>query len=181
MKLSSIILVVSAGIIAIAVGWIYQSQTKPAETRTELEIPVDIDYYLSGVKYRVMAKSGELDYELRSPYLQHFKPGDISRIDTPEIDIFRKNQHWKIEAKTAEMLHQENTLYLIDKVLMQKQGEQPLQLTTELLRFESDSDRVIAEQAVQLIGKNTQIDADKALFELGKNIYTLTNTKAVYY
>lgn len=180
MKLSSIVLVVGAGIIAIAVGWIYQSQNKPVETRTELEIPVDIDYYLSGVKYRVMAKSGTLDYELRTPYLQHFKREDISRMDTPEIDIFRKNQHWQIEAKTAEIIHQENILYLIDNVVMQKQGQEPMQLSTEHLRFEANKDLMIAKQAVQLIGKNTRINADQAVFELDKNRYTLTNSIAVY-
>lgn len=180
MKLSSIILVLGAGVIAIAVGWIYQSQKKPIEIRADLEIPVDIDYYLSKVKYRVMAKSGKLDYELRSPFLQHFKQEDISRIDRPEIDIYRKDQHWQVEAKTAEMRHQQNTLYLIDNVLMQRQGEEPMQLSTQLLRFESDNDLVIGEQGVTITSKNTQIDADRAVFDLEKNVYSLTNTKAVY-
>lgn len=181
MILSRIILVLGAGIVAIAVGWIFQSQNKSAEIRTELEIPVDIDYYLSRVTYRVMAKSGELDYELRSPYLQHFKRDDISRIDTPAIDIYRNNQHWQVEARTAEILHQQNILYFIDDVLMQRQGEEPMQLRTKLLRFESDNDLVIGEQGVTLTGKNTKIDADKAVFDLDKNVYSLTNTKAVYY
>ncbi len=180
MKLSGIILVLSAGIIAIAVGWIYQSQKKPAEARTELEIPVDIDYYLSKVTYRVMAKSGNLDYELRSPYLQHFKQEDISRIDLPEIDIFRNDQHWQVKAKTAEIRHQQNTLLLIDNVLMQRQGEEPLQLSAKLLRFESDNNLLIGDQGVTITGINTQIDAENAVFDLDKNIYRMTNTRAIY-
>ncbi len=180
MKLSGIILVLSAGIIAIAVGWIYQSQNKPSELRSELEIPVDIDYYLSKLKYRVMAKSGELDYELRSPYLQHFKRDDISRIDSPEIDIFRKDQHWRVAAKTAEMRHRQNILYLTDDVLMRRLGEKPMRLSSQLLRFESDNDLVVGERGVTITSKNSQIDADSAIFDLEKNIYSLTNTKAVY-
>ncbi len=148
MKLSSIILVVAAGVIAIAVGWIYQSQNKSTDTRAKLEIPVDIDYYLSKVKYRVMAKSGDLDYELRSPYLQHFKREDISRMDKPEINIYRNGQQWQVEANTAEMKHKINTLELIENV--------------------------------RLKNMKSRINADRALFDLNKNIYSLTNTRAVY-
>ncbi len=181
MKLSSIVLVLGAGIIAIVIGWIYQSQNKPAENRTELEIPIDIDYYLSQLTYRAMAKSGALDYELRSPYLRHYRRDDISRIDTPEIDIYRNDQHWQVEANTAEILHQENILYLKDDVLMQRQSGDAMQLRTKLLRFESDNDLIIGEQGVTITGKNTNIDADGAVFELDKNLYSLTNAKAVYY
>ncbi len=181
MKLSSIVLVLGAGIAATAIGWIYQSQNKPDEIRSELEIPVDIDYYLSQVKYRAMAKSGALDYELRSPYLQHFKRDDISRVDTPAIDIYRSNQHWQVEAKTAEILHQQNILFLKGDVLMQRQGEEPMLLSTKLLRFESDNDLVVGDKGVTITRKNSKIDADKAVFDLEKNVFLLTNTKAIYY
>lgn len=149
MKFSNIAIVVAAGLIAIAVGWVYQSQTSTSVSKPELEIPVDIDYFLSQVKYRVMAKSGKLDYELRSPYLQHFKQQDISRLETPEIRIFRNQEPWQIQADSAELFHQENILEFIDNVRLQ--------------------------------GKNTDIRADKAIFDLDENVYRLTNTKAIYY
>ncbi len=149
MKFSSIAIVVAAGLIAIAVGWVYQSQTSTSVSKPELEIPVDIDYFLSQVKYRVMAKNGKLDYELRSSYLQHFKQQDISRLEMPEIKIFRNQEPWEMQADRAELQHQENILEFVDNVRLQ--------------------------------GKNTDIRADKAVFDLDENVYRLTNTKAIYY
>ncbi len=152
MKLSSIALVGMAGIIAIAAGWIYQSQTSISISKPELEIPVDIDYYLSEVAYRAMNKNGQLNYELKTPYLQHFKRDDISRMDKPEMAIYRDNEHWRVQASSAEMLHRQNTVKLIDQVLMEKKG-----------------------------GKPVKINADKAIFDLDNNIYLLTNTRTIYY
>lgn len=149
MKFSSIAIVVAAGFIAIAVGWIYQSQTSTSVSKPELEIPIDIDYFLTEVKVRVMAKTGKLDYELRSPYLRHFKQQDISRLETPEIKVFRNLEPWQMRADRADLLHQENILEFIDNVRLQS--------------------------------KNSNIVADKAIFDLDENIYRLTNTKAIYY
>ena len=180
MKLSSIVLVFAAGLVAIAVGWFYQSQTSTSATKPELQIPVDIDYFLSQVKFRVMAKSGKLDYELHSPYLQHFKREDISLLETPEMEIYRNQEHWQIKAKSAEMYHQQNTLNLIENVVMVKQGEDPIRLSAQRMQYESDLDLVSFDQAVELQSKNTHINAGRAIFDLNKNIYQLTNTKAVY-
>ena len=180
MKLSSLFLLISAVVIAIAAGWIYQSQSKMTESRAEIEIPVDIDYYLSKVNYRVMNEEGLLDYHLKTPYLQHYRGDDISKIDTPEIDIYRKNDHWQLNAKIAEMRHKQKTLLLIDDVVMEKQGDDAMVFSAEIMRFESNLDLVTSERNVRLISKNTQIDADKAVFDLDKNIYQFTNTRAVY-
>ena len=180
MKISSLFLLISAVVIAIAAGWIYQSQSKVSETHAQIEIPVDIDYYLSEVQFRVMNEEGVLDYQLRTPYLQHFRGDDISKMDKPEIDIYRKNQHWQVVAQTAELHHRLNTLKLIDNVLMEKQGDDPMLFSAEIMHFESDLDLVTSEQRVRLVSKNSQIDADKAVFDLDKNIYRFTNTRAVY-
>jgi len=152
MKLSSIIILLVAGVFAIAAGWIYQSQTSTSAVKPELEIPVDIDYYLSKVTYKVMNDEGNLDYRLRSPYLQHFKREDISRLDAPEIDIYRNNEHWRVKANSAEMRHEENILNLVNDVAMEKVGDRPV-----------------------------IIKADKAVFDMNTNVYLLTNTKSIYY
>lgn len=181
MKTSVTILVLGAGIIAVAIGWIYQTQYNADEPQSTLEIPLDIDYYLAQFTHQTMTESGTLNYELRSPYLQHFKRDDISQIDTPTIDIYRNNQHWKVSAKTAKMYHQENSLNLVDNVLMQRQSGQFMQLNTQFLRFEADNNLVTGEQGVTITRKHSRIDADKAIFDLEKNIYSLTRIKTVYY
>lgn len=159
MKLSTVLLVFIAGIAAIAVGWIYQSKTEPDEATAELDIPIDIDYYLSGVRYRVMSSEGLLDYELRTPYLEHYIQGDISRITAPKMDIYRNNRHWRASAQMAELQHGNNILTMIDNVSFERSGE--------------DDGRNL--------GVNAQIEAETAVFDLDNRIYTLEKTRAIYH
>ncbi|MCP4433160.1 MAG: LPS export ABC transporter periplasmic protein LptC [Gammaproteobacteria bacterium] len=180
MKLTTIILVLLSGIVAIAVGWVYQSRIQHTESRAELEIPLDIDYYLSGVTYRVMSKTGNLDYDLKSPYLVHYKHEDLSRIETPLMNIYRKDQHWHIQARVAELLHQSDTFNLIDNVIFERKGKNPITMNTALLSFDIDNDIVTGQNGVQVISDNARIDADSAIFNLDKNIYSMSKTIAVY-
>jgi len=181
MKTSRLYLLIPAMVIAIAAGWIYQSKVGVKEPRTKLEIPVDIDYYLAEAKFRVMNQEGQLDYQMKTPYLQHIRGDDISEIDTPEIDIYRKNEHWQVTAQSARMMHKMNTLTLIDDVLMAKQGDKPMLFSAEIMHFESDLDLVTSERKVRMVSDKSSINADHAVFDLDKNIYRFTNTQAIYH
>ena len=81
MRPLTIIMVLITVLGAIAVGWVYESRSNNNLARAELEIPTDIDFFLSQLNYRVFNSSGDLDYQLQSPYLEHFIKNDISRID----------------------------------------------------------------------------------------------------
>lgn len=181
MKLTTIVLVLLAGFAAIAAGWIYQSKIQPAVSSAELEIPLDIDYYLSGVRYRAMSKTGQLDYELRSPYLEHYKLEDISRIDTPRMNIYRNGQHWQAQSQMAELQHQTKVLSLIDDVIFERTDDEPVKMTTSLLSFDSNNDMVVSEKGVQIVSDKAQINADSGVFDLRRNIYSLNRASAVYY
>jgi len=97
---------------AIAVGWVYQSSSKDKIARPELEIPTDIDFFLSQLNYRVFNKSGNLDYQLQSPYLEHFIKDDISRIEHPMIRIYLASGDWKVKASRGSIIHQQEWVEL---------------------------------------------------------------------
>ena len=84
---------------AISVGWVYQSRSKLATVSPELEIPTDIDYFLAELKYQIIDKSGSLDYQLDSPYLEHFPRDDISLIQQPIINVYRETGDWNLRAQ----------------------------------------------------------------------------------
>jgi hypothetical protein len=58
-----------ATVAAIAIGWLYEP--KITISRPDLEIPTNIDYFLSGVQYKSMNDQGNLDFMMQSPYLEH--------------------------------------------------------------------------------------------------------------
>lgn len=181
MKLTTVLLVLFAGIAAIAAGWIYQSKVVTGDAEDELEIPLNIDYYLSGVRYRSLTKAGRLDYELRSPYLEHYKLEDISRLNSPALNIYRNGDHWQARSRMAELQHQDEILKLIDDVVLQRTGDEPIKMTTNLLSFDANNDKVVSKNGVLIVSDNSRINADSAVFDLDQNIYSLSRASAVYY
>ncbi len=181
MKSRIFVLVIMLGIVAVASGWIYESRLRPAVEKVELIIPDNIDYFLTNLRYRAMNVDGELDYEFQSRRLEHYPKTDISNIEVPSLQIYRSTDQWQLDAVNGEFLHQDNLLRLRQQVVIQKQGDHPLQMYTESIRFEPDHDLVSTESSVLMRSKQTQIEAERAVFDLARKIYRFSKARATYY
>jgi len=181
MKSRALILVIVLGVIAVAVGWVYESHLRSRVTTTALVIPNNIDYFLTNLNYRAVDDSGKLDYEFNSRRLEHYPRNDVSLIETPALNIYRESDLWHVNALKGELQHQGNRLWLREQVVMQKTGDDPLEILTESIRFEPDQDLVSSESAVLMRSKQSTIEAQAAVFDLAGKVYRLTRTRAVYY
>ena len=175
------VMVLIAVLGAIAVGWIYESRSKDILVGLELEIPTDIDFFLSGMNYRVFDKSGNLDYQLHSPYLEHFIKDDISRIEQPMIRVYRESGDWQVKASRGNILHRQEWLQLDSNVVMQKLGGDSIQFRSESMLFKPELDLVVSEVNVIIESDRAKISGDEAVFDLRNEIYSLKNTRAIYY
>jgi LPS export ABC transporter protein LptC len=180
MKLRLLFLVIILGIAAIALGWVYESRLRPQDEKAELIIPTNIDYFLTNLRYRAMNTEGILDFEFSSPRLEHYPGTDVSNIDVPSMQIYREADHWLVDALNGEFLHQDNLLRLRNQVVIQKQGDNPFQMYTEGIRFEPDLNLVTSEAKVLMRSKQTQIEAEQAIFDLAGKIYRFNKTHSVY-
>lgn len=181
MKSRILIFVLVLGIVAIAIGWVYESRLAPREKTAELQIPDNIDYFLTNLNYRAVNDSGELDYEFSSPRLEHHTLDDISLIETPLLNIYRAADRWRVNAQRGELQQRENLLWLHQQVVMQKLGADPFELQAESIRFEPDKDLVSSETSVLMRSKQARIEAEAAVFNLATGIYRLNKTRSVYY
>ena len=177
----TIITLVIAVLAAVAVGWVYEASSRNSLAQPELEIPTDIDFFLSQMKFRVFDKSGNLNYQLQSQYLEHFIKDDISRIQQPVIQVYRETGDWHVEAATGNILHQQEWLQLDDKVLMQKMGADPIQVRTESMLFKPDQDLVTIDAVLTIESSRAKISGENAVFDLSNESYSLKNTRATYY
>ena len=175
-----IVVVIVVIIGAIAAGWISESRSKLATARPELEIPTDIDYFLAEVKYQIFDRTGTLDYQLYSPYIEHFPLNDISHIKYPIINVYRENGDWKVNARNGELMHQQNVLQLSDNVVVKKLGPNAIQISSESMLFEPDSDRITSEENVVIESDNSRISGDMAVFDLHNQVYLMKNTRSIY-
>jgi LPS export ABC transporter protein LptC len=181
MKLRLLVLVIILGIAAIALGWVYESRLRKEEKKVELDIPSNIDYFLTNLHYRAMNIDGELDYEFRSPRLEHYPGADVSQIELPSVQIYREADTWLVDALNGELLHGENLLRLRNQVVIQKLGDDPFQMYTESIRFEPDLDLVTSEAEVLMRSKQAQIVAEQAIFDLAGQVYRFSKTHTVYF
>jgi len=181
MKLRLLVLVIILGICAIALGWVYESRLRPEDEKTDLNIPSNIDYFLTNLHYRAMNIEGTLDYEFNSPRLEHYPGADVSNIEQPSVQIYRETDHWLVDALDGELLHGENILRLRNQVVIQKRGDNPFQMYTESIRFEPDRDLVSSEAKVLIRSKQGQIEAEQAVFDLAGQIYRFSKTHSVFY
>ena len=181
MRLITSVMVFIAVVGAIAAGWIYESRSKDALIKPELEIPTDIDFFLSVMNYRVFDKSGNLDYQLQSPYLEHFIKDDISRVEQPVIHVFRERGDWQIKAARGDILHRQEWLKLDNNVVMQKTGSDSIQVRSESMLFKPDQDMVVSDVTVIFESDSAKISGDGAVIDLHQGIFSLKNTRATYY
>lgn len=166
---------------AIAVGWVYESRSKNNLARTELEIPTDIDFFLSQLNYRVFNSSGGLDYQLQSPYLEHFIKNDISRIEQPIIQVYRDSGDWRVEALRGAILHRQEWVQLDNDVVMEKIGAESIRVRSDSIIFKPEQDQVTTKTTVIIESNGARITGDQAFFDLRNEVYSLTNTRAIYY
>lgn len=181
MKSRTLIFVLVLGIVAVAVGWVYESQLRSRIETAALIIPDNIDYFLTNLNYRAINASGDLDYEFSSRRLEHYPRDDISLIEVPALKIYRAADDWRINALQGELQHRDNLLWLREQVIMQKTGADPLEILTESIRFEPDRDLISSDRTVLMRTKQARIEAQTAVFDLAARVYRLTRTRAVYY
>ncbi len=180
MKTRIVIFLLVLGFGAVAVGWVYESRLRQQVETRELVIPDNIDYFLTNFNYRAMNTEGRLDYSLDSPRLEHYPLGDISRIETPSLQIFRDAEPWQVDALHGEIEHRANLLRLRNRVVLQRTGPAALRMLTEHLLFEPERDLVTSETEVLMLGQGSRIEADSAVFDLAGRVYRFGKTRATY-
>jgi lipopolysaccharide export system protein LptC len=181
MKSRLTILIAVLGFGAVLLGWVYESQLRTRVETRELVVPDNIDYFLANLKFRAIDDDGELEYALQSPRLEHFPRGDLSRIQTPALQIYSPRDDWRVVALEGEFRHAENLLYLRRDVVMNREGVDPLRLSTESIRFEPGRDFVATEAEVVIETRAGRIEAERASFDLAAGIYRFTRSSAIYH
>lgn len=179
MKAPIVAAIVAVTFAAIVIGWFYEP--KITTNRPNLEIPTDIDYFLSELQYQSMNNQGNLDFEMQSPYLEHLTVANISLIDKPTMQIYRDADDWQIESLTGKLFHEQNSLELENNVIMWREGNNPLQVRSEFMLFQPDLDLVSAKKTIEVKSDTAIIHGTEGVFDLKNKVYTLKNTRAIYY
>lgn len=180
MKSRLSILIAVLGVGAVLFGWVYESKLRSRIETRELVVPDNIDYFLANLNFRSIDDRGEIEYQFQSPRLEHYPRNDVSWIETPSLQIRGDPDGWQIDALEGELQHADNLLRLRRQVVMQREGADPLRISTESIRFEPDRELVSSEASVVIESPRGRIEAEQASFDLASGVYRFTNSKGVY-
>jgi LPS export ABC transporter protein LptC len=180
MKTRLIFFVLILGFGAIAVGWVYERSLRVPEEKARLSIPDDIDYFMTNMNYRALNSAGKVDFQFYTPRLEHYPHSDVSSLEVPWIRIETETVPWLVDSQAGEYQHANNLLHLTREVVMRREGDSPLQVFTDSIRFEPDREWVTADSEILMLQPNTRIVAEHGEFDLAGQVYKLKRARAVY-
>jgi len=96
------------------------------------------------------------------------------------MQIQTNTDPWLVDSLAGEYQHANNLLRLTRQVVIKRNGESPMQIYTESIRFEPDRELVTAESETLMVIPQARIRADFAEFDLARKIYRFTRTSSVY-
>jgi len=167
-------------VVAVVAGWFFDRKNLPI-VQNPLQIPDNIDYYLTEVKIKTFDQQGSPSYQLNSPYLEHFVREDISIIQQPDIRYFDTNADWIITADQGKLMHKSETVELHRKASIQRnQIRGSMHLTSEQMIFNPDQETVKLPVALRMQNENLDLKAQSAMLDMKNEHHVFQGVNATY-
>lgn len=171
---------ISCLVIAAISGWFFEHSDKQ-QAEAPLEIPDNIDYYLVKSHWKGFNDQGLLQYQLRSPYLEHFLREDISMMTQPDILYHSDDANWSIQAENGKMQHKDETIELSSNVRIRRDNaEEPMLITSEHLRLEPTAELAHFDQPLQMDTPQLSLQAQSAVLQMERGQHLFNRVSAVY-
>jgi LPS export ABC transporter protein LptC len=180
MKLRFLFIFMLTLLAAVVAGWFFDRQNLPM-VQNPLQIPDNIDYYLSGVKLKSFDKQGSPDYQLNTPYMEHFVREDISLIQQPDIRYFSDDADWLMAAKKGKLIHKSEIIELQQKASIRRnQINNSMHLISEQMIFNPDQETVELPVALTMHSDQLDLKAQSAMLDMKHERHVFQRVNATY-
>lgn len=180
MRWSYVVLILAGIAGALGIGWFFDSQ-KVISTQNPLQVPDNIDYYLSGVRYQSFNDQGFTRFQMRTPYLEHFIREDTSQLTQPMLDYFNDSEQWQLSATRGSLQHGTEIFQLQQQARVSRiDALDPFVLHSELIVFKADTELLEVPQSLQISSRDLQLEADSALMDIKNSRHEFFNVNATY-
>ena len=179
MKSSYLLIIVVIVTAALSLGWFFDEK-KPISLVSPLQVPDNIDYYLSNINYKSMNLQGSLHYHLQSPLLQHYIQEDASKIQQPVIQFNGDKSTWFIQSESALLKHENDQFELRQQVELKRNSQQPMLVKTDLMYLKPRQNLVQIPMHMTVTTTNVNLQAASAELDMNQNTYKFKRVKAIY-
>lgn len=154
-------------LVIIALIGIWSVLEAPGEAPVVTENPHFVDAYAKNFTMFSMDKKGQPYYTLTADLMEHFNDTGESEISEPVFNINRDEDAWVISARRGKIDDDNIWVTLNDEVVMlQKNSDNPLQLKTSKMRFNTKT---------QIAHSDKQVDITQGALSLKSNGMVFNN------
>jgi LPS export ABC transporter protein LptC len=179
MKARFIFLVLSGTVIALVSGWLLD-ESRITTTQNPLEVPDNIDYYLTNVNFLAFNDQGDTRFRLQAPHLEHHIREDTSELTQPSLDYHADSGQWKLSADRGSFQHGSEIFQLRDQARIRRLNINPFTLDSTLFIFESQTERLTVPQALQIESPSLRLKAQSAVLNMKTSRHQFNGVMATY-
>lgn len=179
MKTRFALLVIAGTFIALGLGWFFDNQ-KVISTQNSLEVPDNIDYYLSSVNFLAYNEQGVTRFRLQTPYLEHHIREDTSQLTQPTLDYHVDSEQWELSANRGSYQHQPEIFELREQARISRLNANPFILNSELFILDTQTEHLTIPQDLRINSPTLKLSAQSAILDLKTSRYQFNRVMATY-
>lgn len=169
-------------LIIIAVIGIWSVLEDPDEATAVAKNPHFVDAYAKNFTMTSINKDGQPNYTLTADLMEHFNDSGESEITQPVFNIDRDDNAWVISAKRGT-IDDDNIWVTLneDVVMLQKNSDNPLQLNTSQMRFNTKTQIARSNKRVDITQGELSLKSNGMIFNnLTSDLELLAGVNGIY-
>jgi LPS export ABC transporter protein LptC len=169
-------------LIVIALIGIWSVLQTPDEAPVVAEDPHFVDAYAKDFTMISTNKNGQPYYTLTAELMEHFNDTGESEVTQPVFNINREDDAWIISARRGK-IDDDNTWVTLndDVVMLQKNSDNPLQLKTSKMRFNTKTQIAHSDKKVNITQGALSLKSNGMVFNnISGNLELLAGVNGIY-
>jgi len=152
-------------VLAIIVWWSITTDYSTTDQLQQAKNQQYIEVFMDQFEMTAMDENGKPDYILNGMHLQRFNGSDNAEIKQPVLQLLRKNRQWKVSADKAIINDSNETLKLINNVVMQQQNIEPaVTIRTQNLLINASTQITQTRAQVDITQGNSRLKSKGMIF-----------------
>ena len=169
-------------LIIIALIGIWSVLEDPEEASVAVKDTHFVDAYAKDFTMFSMNERGQPYYTLTANLMEHFNDTGESEITQPVFNINKDDKEWVISAKRGK-IDEDNTWVTLkqDVVMLQQNTDNPLQLKTSKLRFNTKTQIAHSDKQVDITQGELSLKSNGMIFDnINGNLELLAGVNGIY-
>ncbi len=152
-------------VLATIVWWSITTDYSTTDQLQQAQSKQYVEVFMNQFEMTAMDENGKPGYILNGMQLQRFKGSDNAEIMRPVLQLLQENRQWKVSADKAIINDSNETLKLINNVVMQQQNIEPaVTIRTQNLLINSSTQIAQTQAQVDITQGQSRLKSKGMIF-----------------